>query len=67
MIWIAVGLGVLVGAVGWGFPGALVLGVVDLSHVGGIERIASFIAVGVLMLVIGYLSPVLPRTPQNAP
>ena len=34
---------------------------VDLSHVGGIERIVSFIAVGVLMLVIGYFSPVPPR------
>lgn len=38
---------------------------VDLSHVGGIERIVSFIAVGVLMLVIGYFSPVPPRKPEN--
>ena len=35
---------------------------VDLSNVGGIERIVSFIAVGVLMLVIGYFSPVPPRS-----
>lgn len=35
---------------------------VDLSNVGGVERIVSFIAVGVLMLVIGYFSPVPPRT-----
>lgn len=34
---------------------------VDLSHVGGIERIVSFIGVGVLMLVIGYFSPVPPK------
>ncbi len=34
---------------------------VDLSRVTGIERIVSFIAVGVLMLVIGYFSPVPPR------
>jgi len=35
--------------------------VIDLSKVGGIARIVSFIAVGVLMLVIGYFSPVPPR------
>ena len=35
---------------------------IDLSNVGGMERIVSFIAVGVLMLVIGYFSPVPPRT-----
>src|SRR6185503_9945555 len=39
---------------------------VDLSHVGGIERIVSFIAVGILMLVIGYFSPVPPRNPEPA-
>jgi len=33
---------------------------VDLSNVGGIERVVSFIGVGVLMLVIGYVSPVPP-------
>ncbi|MGZ5596848.1 MAG: DUF2339 domain-containing protein [Usitatibacter sp.] len=37
---------------------------VDLSHLAGIERIVSFIGVGLLMLVIGYFSPVPPRTPQ---
>jgi uncharacterized membrane protein len=35
---------------------------IDLSNVAGIERIVSFIGVGVLMLVIGYLSPVPPST-----
>jgi len=34
---------------------------IDLSHIAGIERIISFIGVGVLMLVIGYFSPVPPR------
>jgi uncharacterized membrane protein len=33
---------------------------IDLSNVGGIERIVSFIGVGLLMLVIGYFSPVPP-------
>ena len=34
---------------------------IDLSRLGGIERIVSFIGVGILMLVIGYFSPVPPR------
>jgi uncharacterized membrane protein len=34
---------------------------VDLSQVGGVERIVSFMGVGVLLLVIGYLAPVPPR------
>jgi uncharacterized membrane protein len=48
--------------------GAVVMGAVvvklfaiDLSDVGGVERIVSFIGVGALMLVIGYLAPVPPR------
>jgi uncharacterized membrane protein len=48
--------------------GAALMGVVvaklfliDLSHVGTVERIVSFIGVGVLMLLIGYVSPVPPR------
>ena len=35
--------------------------IVDLEHVGGIERIVSFIGVGLLMLVVGYFAPVPPR------
>ena len=35
--------------------------VVDLSGVGTVERIVSFIVVGLLMLLIGYLSPVPPK------
>jgi uncharacterized membrane protein len=34
---------------------------VDLSQVGGVERIVSFMGVGVLLLVIGYVAPVPPR------
>src|SRR5262249_47389227 len=48
--------------------GAVLMGVVvvklfliDLGHLAGIERIVSFIGVGLLMLVIGYFSPVPPR------
>ena len=33
----------------------------DLAKIGGIERIVSFIAVGVLMLVIGYFAPLPPK------
>jgi uncharacterized membrane protein len=47
--------------------GATLLGVViaklflvDLSRVGSIERIVSFVGVGLLMLVIGYVSPLPP-------
>jgi uncharacterized membrane protein len=38
---------------------------IDLSNVGGIERIVSFIGVGLLMLVIGYVSPVPPSLPAE--
>jgi uncharacterized membrane protein len=40
--------------------------VVDLSNVGTIARIVSFIGVGVLMLVVGYFSPVPPKARQEA-
>lgn len=39
---------------------------VDLSQVGGVERIVSFIGVGLLLLLIGYLAPVPPRRPETA-
>lgn len=35
--------------------------VIDLSNIGGIERIVSFIGVGLLMLGVGYFSPLPPR------
>ncbi|WP_179401490.1 DUF2339 domain-containing protein [Burkholderia guangdongensis] len=33
----------------------------DLSHVKGVERIVSFIGIGVLLLLIGYFSPLPPK------
>jgi uncharacterized membrane protein len=39
---------------------------VDLSNVGTIARIVSFIGVGVLMLVVGYFSPVPPKASEEA-
>jgi uncharacterized membrane protein len=54
--------------------GAVLMGVVvaklflvDLGSVGTVARIVSFIAVGVLMLIIGYFSPVPPRKPEPQP
>lgn len=51
--------------------GAALMGVVvvklflvDLAKVGGVERIVLFIAVGILMLVIGYFSPLPPKERQ---
>jgi uncharacterized membrane protein len=38
---------------------------VDLAKIGGIERIVSFIAVGVLMLVIGYFAPLPPKKTEE--
>lgn len=37
----------------------------DLSRISGIERIISFIGVGVLLLLIGYFSPLPPRDTAN--
>jgi uncharacterized membrane protein len=37
----------------------------DLSEQGTIERIISFIVVGVLLLVVGYFSPVPPALKEN--
>jgi uncharacterized membrane protein len=58
---------------GW-IAGATLLAVVvvklfavDLSRVGGIERIVSFIGVGLLLLLIGYLAPVPPHRKESAP
>ena len=54
--------------VGAGLLGAVVLKLflVDLSGQGTIERIVSFVGVGVLILVIGYLAPV-PPSQDTAP
>jgi uncharacterized membrane protein len=39
---------------------------VDLGQAGGVERIVSFIGVGLLLLLIGYLAPVPPRLSEEA-
>jgi uncharacterized membrane protein len=48
--------------------GGLLIGVVvaklffvELGNRGGLERIVSFIGVGVLLLVVGYFAPLPPR------
>jgi uncharacterized membrane protein len=53
--------------------GAALMGVVviklflvELSQVGSVGRIVSFLVVGMLMLLIGYLSPVPPKTAERA-
>jgi len=38
---------------------------VDLSHVGTVERIISFVGVGLLMLIIGYFSPLPPAVERD--
>jgi uncharacterized membrane protein len=38
---------------------------VELSNRGGLERIVSFIGVGILLLVVGYFAPLPPRIPAN--
>ena len=43
----------------------LKLFLVDLSAAGTVGRIISFIAVGILMLVIGYFSPLPPHRPDE--
>jgi uncharacterized membrane protein len=79
LLWAIIALAVMVFAnrraarVGW-IAGATLLAivvvklfVVDLSRIGGIERIVSFIGVGVLLLLIGYLAPVPPRRKEGIP
>ena len=53
------------------FCGAALMGVVvvklfliDLSHIGTVPRIVSFLGVGTLMLVLGYFSPLPPATKE---
>jgi uncharacterized membrane protein len=38
--------------------------VIDLSHLAGVERIVSFIVVGLLMLLVGWFAPVPPRSAE---
>ncbi|KAA9134114.1 DUF2339 domain-containing protein [Marinihelvus fidelis] len=52
---------------GAGFMALVVLKLflVDLGNSGTIERIISFIGVGVLLLVVGYFAPAPPRVPED--
>ncbi|HMS26465.1 MAG TPA: DUF2339 domain-containing protein [Burkholderiaceae bacterium] len=49
--------------IGAGLLGAVVLKLmlIDLSNAGGAERIIAFIAVGAMMLIVGYLAPLPPK------
>jgi uncharacterized membrane protein len=54
--------------------GAALIGVVvaklflvELSDQAGLERIVSFIGVGILLLVVGYFAPLPPKTSTRAP
>lgn len=72
ILWTLLALGLMVGAhrrawrTGWMLGAALLaatvlkLFVIDLSNRGGTERIFVFIAVGLLMLVVGYFAPLPP-------
>ncbi len=79
MFWTVLALAVMVAATRrasralW-FTGAVLLGVTvvklflfDLSRVAGVERIVSFIGIGVLLLLIGYLSPLPPKARVEEP
>ncbi|MFM0738566.1 DUF2339 domain-containing protein [Paraburkholderia xenovorans] len=63
MIWATRRAGRLVWFVGGALLGVTVvkLFLFDLSHVTGIERIVSFIGIGVMLLLIGYFSPLPPK------
>ena len=72
ILWTLLALGLMVGSHRRGLRAAWMLGagllgltllklfVIDLSNRGGSERIFVFIAVGVLMLVVGYFAPLPP-------
>ena len=38
---------------------------VDLANTGTVERVVSFIGVGVLVIVVGYFSPVPPKSQEK--
>jgi uncharacterized membrane protein len=78
IFWAVLSLGTMVVATRRGarqawLVGASLLGIVviklfliDLSRVGTVERIVSFLGVGVLMLLIGYLSPAPPASADSS-
>ena len=38
---------------------------VDLANLGAVSRVVSFLGVGVLLLIVGYLAPVPPAAPEE--
>jgi uncharacterized membrane protein len=78
ILWTLLAMGAMVAAtrralrpvwvIGGGLMGVVVakLFLIDLSGIGTIERIVSFMGVGLLMLLVGYLSPVPPRQESRA-
>jgi uncharacterized membrane protein len=78
LFWSLLALGIMVAAVrrslrtvwmaGAGLLGLVVvkLFLVDLASHGTVERIVSFVAVGLLLLVIGWFAPVPPRKANSA-
>ncbi len=38
---------------------------IDLSNTGTVERVVSFIGVGILVIVIGYFAPVPPKSEEK--
>lgn len=78
LFWTVLALALMVLATRKGLRGIWMLGaalmgavvgklfLVDLSNIDGIERIVSFIGVGVLMAVIGWFSPLPPKQKQES-
>jgi uncharacterized membrane protein len=78
ILWTLIALGLMVGSHRRALRGAWMLGaglllftvakmfLIDLSNRGGSERIFVFIAVGVLMLVVGYFAPMPPIAKRDA-
>jgi uncharacterized membrane protein len=78
ILWTLIALGLMVGSHRRALRGAWMLGagllvftvakmfLIDLSNRGGSERIFVFIAVGVLMLVVGYFAPMPPVAKRDA-
>lgn len=78
LFWTAIALGLMLSAHRWKkrapwIVGAALLAVTvvkmmlfDLANLGTVERIASFLGVGTLMLVVGYFAPVPPKAGTQA-
>ena len=76
LLWTLLALALMIGAHrrgvrNWWIVGAGLLGItvaklllVDMGNIGGAARVVTFMSVGVLMLVVGYLAPL---PPQRAP